>query len=107
MDIFISLCIHRDERFWPNPGTNLIPATIYQTLQASRCSRMGRLIKEMGRKLYPSESSADLPTPFGGGARKVCVGDDFCHSEAAVTLAMVLRRFDFDFDKDKLEARMT
>jgi cytochrome P450 family 97 subfamily B polypeptide 3 len=33
--------------------------------------------------------------PFGGGSRK-CVGDQFAVLEAAVALAMLVRRFDFD-----------
>jgi hypothetical protein len=32
--------------------------------------------------------------PFGGGQRK-CVGDQFALMEAVVTMAMLLRRFDF------------
>jgi cytochrome P450 len=32
--------------------------------------------------------------PFGGGQRK-CVGDQFALLEAVVTMAMLLRRFDF------------
>jgi cytochrome P450 len=32
--------------------------------------------------------------PFGGGARK-CVGDQFALFEAAIALAMLLRRFTF------------
>ena len=39
-----------------------------------------------------------------GGARK-CVGDEFATLEAAVTLAMVLRRFDFEFDESKFEGK--
>ena len=47
--------------------------------------------------LYPNEVAADFALlPFGGGARK-CVGDQFATLEATVTLAMLLRRFDFDF----------
>ncbi|EJK60667.1 hypothetical protein THAOC_18940 [Thalassiosira oceanica] len=52
--------------------------------------------------LYPNEVASDFAyLPFGGGARK-CVGDEFATLEATVTLAMVLRRFSFDFDQAKL-----
>ena len=49
-------------------------------------------------KLYPNEIASDFAyLPFGGGARK-CVGDEFATLEATVTLAKVLRRYDFQFD---------
>lgn len=52
-------------------------------------------------KLYPNEIASDFAyLPFGGGARK-CVGDDFALLEASVTLAVVLRRFEFEFDPEK------
>ena len=45
--------------------------------------------------LYPNEVSSDFAfIPFGGGARK-CIGDQFALFEAAVALAMLLRRFTF------------
>jgi cytochrome P450 len=106
MDIFISLYnIHRDERFWPNPDQ-------FDPMRFTRPYKNPDVPEWEGfdptkweGKLYPNESSADFAyLPFGGGARK-CVGDDFATLEAAVTLAMVLRRFDFDFDEDKLEGK--
>jgi Cytochrome P450 len=47
--------------------------------------------------LYPNEVAADFAfLPFGGGQRK-CVGDQFAMMEAAVTMAMMIKKFDFDF----------
>jgi cytochrome P450 family 97 subfamily B polypeptide 3 len=51
--------------------------------------------------LLLTENSADFAyMPFGAGARK-CVGDEFALMEATVTLAMVLRRYEFAFDPAK------
>ncbi|CAD7699155.1 unnamed protein product [Ostreobium quekettii] len=48
-----------------------------------------------GNSLYPNEASSDFAfIPFGGGARK-CVGDQFAFLEAALIMAMLLRRFRF------------
>jgi Cytochrome P450 len=48
--------------------------------------------------LYPNENAADFAfLPFGGGARK-CVGDQFAVMEAAVTMAVLLNNFDFEFE---------
>jgi len=48
--------------------------------------------------LYPNENAADFAfLPFGGGARK-CVGDQFAVMEAAVTLSLVLKNYDFTFE---------
>ena len=50
--------------------------------------------------MYPNEVSSDFAfIPFGGGARK-CVGDQFAVVEAAVMLAVLLRRFEFSFPTD-------
>ena len=102
MDIFLVLYnIHRDERFWPNPDT-------FDPLRFTRPHKNPEVPDWEGfdpskwaSKLYPDEISSDFAfLPFGGGARK-CVGDEFAVMEAVVTLTMVLRRFDFEFDSSK------
>merc|ERR1712137_347510 len=46
--------------------------------------------------LYPNEIACDFAfLPFGGGQRK-CVGDQFAMMEAAVTMSMLLNKFDFE-----------
>jgi cytochrome P450 len=99
MDIFMGVyTLHRDERFWPNPD-------VFDPLRFTRPYKNpdiegweGFDPKKWEGKLYPTEQAADFAyLPFGGGARK-CVGDQFATMESTVSLAMVLRRFDFDFD---------
>jgi cytochrome P450 len=102
MDIFLVLYnIHRDERFWPEPDT-------FDPMRWTRAYKNPEVPEWEGydpakwaNKLYPNEISTDFAyLPFGGGARK-CVGDEFAVMEATVTLAMVLRRFSFEFDSSK------
>jgi len=106
MDIFLSIYnLHRDERFWPEPDK-------FDPLRFTRPYSNpdipgweGFDPKKWEGKLYPNEVASDFAfLPFGGGARK-CVGDEFATLEATVTLAMTLRRFDFDFDPEKLEGK--
>jgi len=104
MDIFISIYnLHRDERFWPEP-TKFDPERFTRTYTNPDVPDWKGFNPSLWEgKLYPNESSADFAyLPFGGGARK-CVGDQFATLEATVTLAMVLRRFDFEFDKSKFD----
>eukprot|EP00980_Cylindrotheca_fusiformis_P030986 scaffold25694_cov127-Cylindrotheca_fusiformis.AAC.17 len=102
MDIFLVLYnIHRDERYWPNPDS-------FDPMRFTRPYKnpdipewAGFDPKKWEEKLYPNEIASDFAfLPFGGGARK-CVGDEFAVLEAVVTLTMVLRRFDFEFDSSK------
>ncbi|KAJ1406966.1 hypothetical protein B484DRAFT_337381, partial [Ochromonadaceae sp. CCMP2298] len=45
--------------------------------------------------LYPNEVHSDYAyLPFGAGARK-CIGDQFALMESVVTLAVLLKKFDF------------
>jgi cytochrome P450 len=107
MDIFVAVYnIHRDERFWPN-------ANQFDPMRFTRPYKNPDVPEWQGfdpakweGKLYPNESAADFAyLPFGGGARK-CVGDEFATLEATVTLAMILRRFNFDFDPDSIHTDM-
>eukprot|EP00529_Nitzschia_sp_RCC80_P016346 CAMPEP_0113455284 /NCGR_PEP_ID=MMETSP0014_2-20120614/8296_1 /TAXON_ID=2857 /ORGANISM="Nitzschia sp." /LENGTH=673 /DNA_ID=CAMNT_0000346709 /DNA_START=54 /DNA_END=2075 /DNA_ORIENTATION=+ /assembly_acc=CAM_ASM_000159 len=100
MDIFLPVYnIHRDERFWPNANT-FDPERFTRPYKNPDIPEWGGFDPEKwNNKLYPNEVASDFAfLPFGGGARK-CVGDDFAVMEATVTLAMVLRRFEFEFDK--------
>ena len=102
MDIFLVLYnIHRDERFWPNPDT-FDPERFTRAYKNPEVPDWdGFDPKKWEGKLYPNEIASDFAyLPFGGGARK-CVGDEFAVMEATVTLAMVLRRFEFEFDTSK------
>lgn len=105
MDIFLSLYnLHRDGRFWPEPDEFRPERWLTKYVNPDVPSWGGYdPDKWMGNNmLYPNEVSSDFAyLPFGGGPRK-CVGDEFATLEATVTLAMVLRRFDFEFDSSKL-----
>lgn len=99
MDIFLPLYnIHRDERFWPNPNT-FDPERFTRPYKNPDIPEWGGFDPDKWSKmLYPNEIASDFAfMPFGAGARK-CVGDEFAIMEAVVTLSMVLRRFDFEFD---------
>jgi len=107
MDIFMGIyTMHRDERFWPEPDK-------FDPLRFTRKYTNpdipgwdGFDPEKWNGKLYPNEIASDFAyLPFGGGARK-CVGDQFATMEATVTLAMVLRRFDFSFDESKFDGKV-
>jgi len=102
MDIFIAIYnIHRDERFWPNPDKFDPERFTRPYTNPDVPDWAGFDPAKWENKLYPNEVASDFAfLPFGGGARK-CVGDEFATLEATVTLAMVLRRFDFEFDESK------
>jgi len=102
MDMFISLYnIHRDPRFWPEPD-KFEPERFTRPYKNPEVPDWeGFDPAKWQNKLYPNEVAADFAyLPFGGGARK-CIGDEFATLEATVTLAMILRRFEFEFDKSK------
>lgn len=107
MDLFLAIYnIHRDERFWPEPN-QFDPMRFTRPYTNPNVPEWGGFdpTKWEG-KLYPNEIASDFAyLPFGGGARK-CVGDEFAVLEATVTLAMVLRRFEFEFDPAKLVGKV-
>jgi cytochrome P450 len=104
MDLFLSIYnLHRDERFWPNPDTFDPDRFTRPYTNPDVIGWAGFDPAKWEGKLYPNEFASDFAyLPFGGGARK-CVGDEFAVLEATVTLAMVLRRFNFEFDPAKQE----
>jgi cytochrome P450 len=107
MDMFIAIYnLHRDGRYWPEPDK-------FDPMRFTRPYKNpdvpdweGFDPKKWEGKLYPNEIASDFAfLPFGGGARK-CVGDEFAMLEATVTLAMVLRRFEFEFDPSYQEGKI-
>lgn len=101
MDIFMAVYnVHRDERFWPEPD-KFDPMRFTRRYENPDIEGWRGFNPDLWEgKLYPTESASDFAyLPFGAGARK-CVGDEFATLEASVTLAMVLRRFDFEFDPE-------
>lgn len=90
-----------DKRFWPNPDT-FDPERFTRPYKNPEVpSWNGFDPEKWSNRLYPDEVSSDFAfMPFGAGPRK-CVGDEFAIMEAVVIMSMVLRRFDFEFDKEK------
>jgi cytochrome P450 len=102
MDMFLALYnIHRDEKFWPE-AEKFDPMRFTRKYVNPQVPEWEGFDPEKWEgRLYPNELSADFAyMPFGAGARK-CIGDEFATLEATVTLAMVLRRYNFEFDKSK------
>jgi len=96
-DMFISTWnLHRSEELWENP----------EKFDPTRWERSYTNPSVVGWEgynpdkitgLYPNEIATDFAfLPFGGGKRK-CVGDQFAMMEATVTMAMILKEYDFEF----------
>jgi beta-ring hydroxylase len=82
-DFFISVWnLHRNPRIWDEPDA----------FKPERFPIDAPMPNEY------TEEYAYLP--FGGGQRK-CVGDQFAIFESIVSLAMLMRRFDFELDESK------
>lgn len=107
MDIFMPLYnIHRDARFWPNPDTFDPDRFTRPYKNPDIPDWKGFDPEKWSNMLYPNEIASDFAfMPFGAGARK-CVGDEFAVMEAVVTLAMTLRRFEFEFDESKFAGKV-
>ena len=96
-DLFLSLYnIHNSPEFYENPE-KFDPERFTRPFKNDQVKGWDGFDPEkMAGQLYPNEIASDFAyLPFGGGQRK-CVGDQFATLEAAVTLAMLLRRFEFD-----------
>jgi cytochrome P450 family 97 subfamily B polypeptide 3 len=93
-DIFLAIYnIHRSEEYWENP--NLFdPERFLRPYKNPAISHWEGYTPALNT-LYPNEVTADYAyLPFGGGQRK-CIGDQFAYMESVITLAIVLKRFDF------------
>lgn len=94
-DIFLALYnIHRSEEFWDEPN-KFNPERFLKPYNNPKRPDWGGYNPSLNM-LYPNEVHSDFAfLPFGAGSRK-CVGDQFAYLEAAITLAMVFKRFDFE-----------
>jgi cytochrome P450 len=105
-DIFIAVYnIHRSEEFWENPD-EFDPERYLRPYKNEKQKDWAGYTPNM-QTMYPNEVHTDYAyLPFGAGPRK-CVGDQFACMEAAVTLCLVLRDFDFDFAIHPKQVGMT
>jgi len=97
-DIFVSTWnLHRSPDLWEDPYT-FDPTRWERPYNNPKVKGWGGYNPDKVSGLYPNENAADFAfLPFGGGARK-CVGDQFAVLEAAVTFAMLVKNFDFEFE---------
>eukprot|EP00546_Thalassionema_frauenfeldii_P009187 CAMPEP_0178921898 /NCGR_PEP_ID=MMETSP0786-20121207/15826_1 /TAXON_ID=186022 /ORGANISM="Thalassionema frauenfeldii, Strain CCMP 1798" /LENGTH=670 /DNA_ID=CAMNT_0020596147 /DNA_START=131 /DNA_END=2143 /DNA_ORIENTATION=+ len=107
MDLFLATySLHRDERFWPNANDFDPERFLRPYSNPEEVPEWAGFDPSKWRTtlLYPNEFASDYAyLPFGAGQRK-CVGDQFAMLEATVTLAMILRRYNFEFDFDAAAA---
>jgi len=98
MDFFVSIYnLHRDEKYWPNPNTYDPDRFKRKYTNPDIPGWAGYDPDGWKSQLYPNEIASDYAfIPFGAGPRK-CVGDVFAMLEGCVSLAMVVRNFDFSF----------
>eukprot|EP00529_Nitzschia_sp_RCC80_P009834 CAMPEP_0113452436 /NCGR_PEP_ID=MMETSP0014_2-20120614/6845_1 /TAXON_ID=2857 /ORGANISM="Nitzschia sp." /LENGTH=774 /DNA_ID=CAMNT_0000343807 /DNA_START=329 /DNA_END=2653 /DNA_ORIENTATION=+ /assembly_acc=CAM_ASM_000159 len=96
-DIFISTWnLHRSPELWEN-AEKYDPTRWERPFKNANVKGWEGYNPDKISGLYPNENAADFSfLPFGGGSRK-CVGDQFAMMEAAVTLSVLLKNFDFEF----------
>lgn len=96
-DVFLAIYnLHRSPDLWENPD-KFDPERFLRPFKNPKLKDWAGYDPEANTGLYPNEVASDFAfLPFGGGTRK-CVGDQFALLESTVTLAMVLRRFNFAF----------
>ena len=96
-DIFISTWnLHRAPEYWENPE-KYDPTRWERPFNNPGIKGWGGFDpdKVNAFMLYPNEIATDYAfLPFGAGKRK-CIGDQFAVLEAAVTLSMIMNKFDF------------
>ncbi|KAG7354227.1 cytochrome P450 [Nitzschia inconspicua] len=97
-DIFISTWnLHRSPDLWENPE-KFDPTRWDRPFKNPSVKGWEGYDPDKVTGLYPNEVATDFAfLPFGGGQRK-CVGDQFAVMEAAVTLSVLLKNFDFIFE---------
>ena len=105
-DLFISLYnMGRSPQLWDNPDAFDMDRW-ERPFSNTEVKGWKGYRPELRRGYYPSEVASDFSfLPFGAGERK-CVGDQFALLESAVTVIMVLRRFEFELDMQPLNSGM-
>jgi len=96
-DIFISTWnLHRSPELWENSET-YDPTRYERPFKNLGVKGWAGFNPEKVNGIYPSENAADYAfLPFGGGQRR-CIGDQFAMLEAAVTMSMLINKYDFEF----------
>lgn len=96
-DMFISTWnLHRSPDLWENPEI-FDPTRYERSFQNPKVKGWQGYNPDKVQGLYPNEQAADFAfLPFGGGQRK-CVGDQFALLEAATTMSVLIKHYNFEF----------